>query len=129
MLIGSGLANIVGDKAGVFPQSIIIKKEIKVNIYVGNLASEASENDLKQAFESFGQVTSVNIIRDRYSNESKGFGFVEMPSKAGAQSAIEGLNGTELQGKTVNVSEARPRAANRGGEGNKGRGHGGGRRY
>jgi len=101
-----------------------------VNIYAGNLAPEVNDDDLKRAFESFGQVTSVNIIKDRYSNESRGFGFVEMPSKTEAQSAIEGLNGTDLKGKTLNVNEARPRdGGNRGGGGNRGRGHGGGRRY
>ena len=101
-----------------------------MNIYAGNLAPEVNDDDLKRAFESFGQVTSVNIIKDRYSNESRGFGFVEMPSKTEAQSAIEGLNGTDLKGKTLNVNEARPRdGGNRGGGGNRGRGHGGGRRY
>jgi RNA recognition motif-containing protein len=99
-----------------------------MNIYVGNLSYEASEDDLRQAFEAFGQVTSANIIKDKYSNESKGFGFVEMPSKTEAQSAIEGLNGTDLKGKTLNVNEARPRKDNRGGGGHKGRGHGGGGR-
>lgn len=100
-----------------------------MNIYVGNLSYEANEDDLRQAFESFGQVTSATIIKDKYSNESKGFGFVEMSSKAEAQSAIEGLNGKDLKGKTLNVNEARPRADNRGGRGNKGRGQGGGRRF
>jgi len=100
-----------------------------MNIYVGNLAYEANDDDLRQAFESFGQVTSATIIKDKYSNESKGFGFVEMPSKAEAQSAIEGLNGKELKGKTLNVNEARPREEKRGGRGNRGRGPGGGRRF
>lgn len=99
-----------------------------MNIYVGNLSYEANEDDLRQAFEAFGQVTSASIIKDKYSNESKGFGFVEMPSKAEAQSAIDGLNGKDLKGKTLNVNEARPRTDNRGSRGNKGRGYGGGRR-
>jgi len=99
-----------------------------MNIYVGNLSYEANEDELRQAFESFGQVTSATIIKDKYSGESKGFGFVEMPSKAEAQSAIEGLNGKDLKGKILNVNEARPRADNRGGRGNRGRGQGGGRR-
>ncbi len=90
-----------------------------MNIYVGNLSYEVTEEDLKQAFEGFGQVESVNIIKDRYSGESRGFAFVEMPDKAEAESAIEGLNGKELKGRALNVNEARPRS-----EG----GRGGGRR-
>jgi RNA recognition motif-containing protein len=101
-----------------------------MNIYVGNLSVEANDDDLRKAFESFGQVTSATIIKDKYSSESKGFGFVEMPSKAEAQSAIEGLNGEDFKGKTLNVNEARPRSSNRGGRGNKGGGgYGGGRRF
>ena len=99
-----------------------------MNIYVGNLSHEASEDDLKKAFESFGQVESANIIKDKFSRESKGFGFVEMPSKTEGQSAIDGLNGTDLKGKVLNVNEARPKTENRGGGGgNRGRGQGGGR--
>jgi len=95
-----------------------------MNIYVGNLSYEVTEEDLKQAFEGFGQVESVNIIKDRYSGESRGFGFVEMSDKAEAESAIEGLNGKELKGRTLNVNEARPRS-----EGGRGGGRqGGGRR-
>jgi len=89
-----------------------------MNIYVGNLSYQADEDDLKQAFESFGQVTSTTIIKDRYSRESKGFGFVEMPSKAEAQSAINVLNGESLKGKRLNVNEARPRMYNHVGSGN-----------
>jgi len=84
-----------------------------MNIYVGNLSFEVTEEDLKQAFEGFGQVESVNIIKDRYSGESRGFGFVEMPAEAEAQSAITGLNGKELKGRTLNVNEARPRSEGR----------------
>jgi RNA recognition motif-containing protein len=94
-----------------------------MNIYVGNLSFEVTEEDLKQAFEGFGQVESVNIIKDRYSGESRGFGFVEMPAEAEAQSAITGLNGKELKGRTLNVNEARPRS-----EARRGGGRGGGRR-
>ena len=100
-----------------------------MNIYVGNLAYKADEDDLRQAFESFGEVTSVTIIKDRYSSESKGFGFVEMPSTAEAQSAMEGLNGKDLKGKTLNVNEARPRTDNRRSKGNKRTGYGGGRGF
>jgi RNA recognition motif-containing protein len=94
-----------------------------MNIYVGNLSREVTEEDLRQAFEAFGQVSSVNIIKDKFSGESRGFGFVEMPAKAEAQSAINGLNGKELKGRTLNVNEARPRA-----EGRRGGGRGGGGR-
>ena len=81
-----------------------------MNIYVGNLSREVAEDELRQAFEAFGQVTSVNIIKDRYSGESRGFGFVEMSTKSEAQAAINGLNGTTLGERTLSVSEARPRA-------------------
>ena len=98
-----------------------------MNIYVGNLSYEVTEEDLKQAFEGFGQVESVNIIKDRYSGESRGFGFVEMSDKAEAESAIEGLNGKELKGRTLSVNEARPRSEGGRGGGGGGR-RGGGRR-
>jgi cold-inducible RNA-binding protein len=96
-----------------------------MNIYVGNLSNEVTEEDLKQAFETFGQVESVNIIKDKYTNRSKGFGFVVMASKAEGQSAIDGLNGKELKGKAVNVNEARPRTESRGRGGGYGSGRGG----
>ena len=102
-----------------------------MNIYVGKLPYEVTEEDLQLAFEPFGQVDSVTIIKDKFSGQSKGFGFVEMPSEAEAQSAIVGLNGTELKGRTLNVNEARPRAESRSGRGRRdgGRGgRGGGRR-
>ncbi len=97
-----------------------------MNIYVGNLSNEVTEEDLKQAFETFGEVESVKIIKDKYTNRSKGFGFVEMASKAEGQSAIDGLNGKELKGKALNVNEARPRTESRGYGGGRG-GRGGGR--
>lgn len=102
-----------------------------MNIYVGNLPRDANEDDLRQAFEAFGQVESVNIIKDRFTGESRGFGFVDMPSKDEAQSAITGMNGKDLKGRTVNVNEARPRTERRGGGGGgrRGGGGGGGRRY
>lgn len=84
-----------------------------MNIYVGNLAREATEADLREAFEAFGQVSAVNIIKDKFSGESRGFGFVEMPAKAEAESAIAGVNGKELKGRTLNVNEARPRPEGR----------------
>ena len=98
-----------------------------MNIYVGNLANQASEDDLRQAFEGFGQVESVNIIKDRFSGESRGFGFVEMPSKDEAQKAIEEMNGKDLMGRAVNVNEARPKTNRRDGRGGGGGGGGGGR--
>ena len=87
-----------------------------MNIFVGNLSYRTNEDDLKQAFESFGQVTSAKIITDKYSSESKGFGFVEMPVKAEAQSAINVLNGESLKGKRLIVNEAFPRVSNRSSE-------------
>ncbi|MHC4423920.1 MAG: RNA recognition motif domain-containing protein [Planctomycetota bacterium] len=100
-----------------------------MNIYVGNLSREVTEDDLKQAFEAFGQVESANVIKDKFSGESRGFGFVEMPSKNEAQSAIDGLNGKDLMGRVVNVNEARPKTENRrGGGGRRGGGFGGGGR-
>ncbi|MBI5286464.1 MAG: RNA-binding protein [Deltaproteobacteria bacterium] len=96
-----------------------------MNIYVGNLSSEATEEDLREAFEAFGEVASVTIIKDKFSGESRGFGFVEMPAKAQAQSAIAGLNGKQLKGQTLIVNEARPRSEGRGGKEKRG----GGRRF
>jgi RNA recognition motif-containing protein len=86
-----------------------MRKESIMNIYVGNLLQDVTEEDLRQAFEAFGQVESVKIIKDKLTGESRGFGFVEMPVKAEAQSAIDGLNGKDLKGQTLNVNEARPR--------------------
>ena len=88
-----------------------------MNIYVGNLSYNVSEEDLKTAFEAFGQVTSASIIKDKFSGQSKGFGFVEMPSKEEAQAAITGMNGKEMKGRTLNVNEARPRTDDRRGGG------------
>ena len=84
-----------------------------MNIYVGNLSYEVTEEDLKEAFGAFGAVDTVKVIKDNYTGRSKGFGFVEMPAKAEAQSAIEGLNGKDLKGRSLNVNEARPRAEGR----------------
>ena len=99
-----------------------------MNIYVANLLRDVTEDELRQAFEEFGQVEKANIIKDKYSGESKGFGFVEMPSKEEGQAAIDNLNGKELKGRTLTVNEARPRTDNRGGRGGfGGGGKGGGR--
>jgi RNA recognition motif-containing protein len=80
-----------------------------MNIYVGNLPREATEDDLRQAFEAFGQVTSAKIITDKYTGDSRGFGFVEMPNNQEAKAALSGLNGKDLKGRTLKVDEARPR--------------------
>jgi len=92
-----------------------------MNIYVGNLSRQVSEEDLRQAFEAFGQVASTTIIKDKFSGESRGFGFVEMPARSEAQAAIAGLNGQELKGRTLTVNEARPRPERRGGGDREGR--------
>ncbi len=92
-----------------------------MNIYVGNLSYKVTETDLQTAFEAFGQVESVKIIMDKYSGKSKGFGFVEMPDKDEATAAIKDLNGKDLEGRSLNVNEARPRS-----EGRRGGGGGGG---
>jgi len=85
-----------------------------MNIYVGNLSREVTEEELRQEFMAFGQVASVNIIKDRDSGEPRGFGFVEMSSKSEGQAAITGLNGKTLKDRTLAVNEARPRSDNRG---------------
>ena len=84
-----------------------------MNIYVGNLSDDATDEAIKQAFESFGQVISARVIKDKYSGQSRGFGFVEMPVQSQAQTAIKSLNGKELQGKEMSVNEARPRTGDR----------------
>ncbi len=100
-----------------------------MNIYVGNLSRDVNEEELKQAFGAFGQVTSATIIKDKFSNESRGFGFVEMPNANEAQAAIDGLNGKEIKGRTIVVNVARPRTERKGGGGGGGgKGRRGGRR-
>jgi RNA recognition motif-containing protein len=99
-----------------------------MNIYVGGLSYDATEADLQAAFEAFGAVASVNIIKDQFSGQSRGFGFVEMPTASEAQAAISGLNGQELRGRTLNVNEARPRNDSRT-ERRPGGGQGGRRRF
>jgi RNA recognition motif-containing protein len=80
-----------------------------MNIYVGNLSSNVTDETIRVAFESFGQVTSAKVIKDKYTGQSRGFGFVEMVEQTQAQTAIKSLNGKELLGKEISVSEARPR--------------------
>lgn len=84
-----------------------------MNIYVGNISRELTDNDIRKAFEEFGEVASVNIIKDRLTGQSKGFGFVEMPNKEQAENAIKSLDGQRMNGRAINVAEARPRTENR----------------
>ena len=112
-----------------------------MNIYVGNLAREATDSDLRDAFQAFGEVTSASVIKDKFTGESRGFGFVEMPNKAEGDAAIAALNGKDLKGRNLTVNEARPRTDRPrtgggggfgGGKGRSGSGGGGGfgsRRY
>ena len=97
-----------------------------MNIYVGNLPFGATDDDLQQLFAAHGDVSSANVIKDRFSGESRGFGFVEMPSREDAMAAIEALNGTDFKGRSLTVNEAKPKAPREGGGGRGGRGD---RRY
>jgi len=103
-----------------------------MNIYVGNLSPDTTEGDLREVFSPFGQVATATIIKDKFTNQARGFGFVEMPVKSEAQTAIQELNGNQLKGKSISVSEARPKTENRSGGGGRDRdrrsGGGGGRR-
>ncbi len=103
-----------------------------MNIYVGNLSYDMTEDELRQEFEVYGQVTSVSVVADRYTGRSRGFGFVEMPSVSEGQAAISGLNGKTVKERALSVSPARPREEGRGGGGYGSRGGGsyggGGRR-
>ncbi len=84
-----------------------------MNIFVGNLAFSATDHALRQLFEQYGAVDKINIITDRDTGRSKGFGFVEMPESQAAKAAIQGLNGTELDGRALTVNEAKPREPRR----------------
>jgi RNA recognition motif-containing protein len=106
---------------------VLIQRSSIVNLYVGNLAKEVTEEDLRQAFEAHGQVASVNIIKDKFSGEPRGFGFVDMPGKAEAAAAMEALNGQDLKGRSIVVNEARPREERPRGGGRGRGGFGGGR--
>jgi RNA recognition motif-containing protein len=107
-----------------------------MNIYVGNISRDVTEADLREAFAALGTVASAAIIKEKYSGESRGFGFVEMPNKEEADKAIAALNGKDLKGRNLTVNEARPRTDRPrtggfgGGRGSGGRGgFGGGRRF
>ncbi len=93
-----------------------------MNIYVGNLSSGVTDEAVRKAFESFGEVTSARVIKDKYSGQSRGFGFVEMPGKSQAQTAIKSLNGKDLLGQRMIVNEAQARGdhGRTGGQGGRG---------
>ena len=93
-----------------------------MNIYVGNLSYEVTEEDLSKAFAEFGEVVSAKVIKDGYSGRSKGFGFVEMSNNSEAEAAINGLNGSEIKGRAVKVNQANARRERRSGGGGGGRG-------
>ncbi len=94
----------------------IRKMECRVNIYIGNLSFETTEDQLRKAFEAHGEVSSVNIIKDKLTGDSRGFAFVEMSDSGSAKTAIGALDGNELEGRSLKVSEARPRTDNGGGQ-------------
>ncbi len=104
-----------------------------MNIYVGNLPWDLSEEDLREAFAAFGEVETAKIVQDKFSGRSRGFGFVEMPKKEEGTAAISGMNEKDLKGRAIKVNEAKPRTENRspggGGGGGGYGGGGGGRRY
>ena len=112
-----------------------------MNIYVGNLSRDVVESDLKEAFQAFGEVQTASIIKDKFTSESRGFGFVEMPNKDEAEKAIAGMTGKDLKGRSLTVNEARARTdrprtgggfgggAGRGGSRSGFGGGGGSRRY
>ncbi len=95
-----------------------------MNIYVGNLSSTVNENDLREAFQAFGEVSKAAVIKDKFSGESRGFGFVEMPDKSQAEKAISMVNGKDMKGRTAKVNEAKPRT-----DSPRSGGFGGGRSY
>ena len=98
-----------------------------MNIYVGNIAREVTEDELRAAFAEFGEVSTVTILKDKYTSEPRGFGFVEMPSKSEAIEAMKQMDGKEMKGKKLIVNEARQREERRGGGGGKRHGGGGNR--
>ncbi len=94
------------------------------NIYVGNLPFSTTDDDLNQIFSPYGSVSSARIIKDKFTDRSRGFGFVEMDNDDEADKAIEATNGKEVDGRALKVSEARPREEKRGGRGGGGGGYG-----
>lgn len=106
--------------------TFIFFKHLKMNIYVGNLSWNLKDQDLSNLFASHGEVTSAKIVTDKFTNRSKGFGFVEMANDEQAQAAIAALNGTEVDGRNIVVNESRPKPEGGGGGGFKKRSFGGG---
>ncbi|TMQ55229.1 MAG: RNA-binding protein [Candidatus Eisenbacteria bacterium] len=100
-----------------------------MNIFVGNLPREITEEDLQEAFGAYGKVASVSVIKDKFTGEPRGFGFVEMPNNNEGKAAIAGVNGKMVKGKSLNVNEARPKGETRGGAGAGGPQRGGRRPY
>jgi len=100
-----------------------------MNIYVGNLSFEVTDDDLRQLFSAHGEVETASVVKDRFSGESRGFGFVEMPARKDADAAIAALNGTDVKGRTITVNEAKPKAPKSGGGGGGGGGGGRGGRW
>ena len=103
-----------------------------MNIYVGNLSYQTTEDELRDLFAEFGDVVSAKLIVDKFTGQSKGFGFVEMSNNSEAQKAMDELNGRDVNGRNVTVNQARPRqdrSRGGGGGGGGGRGYGGGNRY
>ncbi len=84
-----------------------------MNIYIGNLPYDVKDDELRQGFESYGQVFSVNVVKDRFSGRSKGFAFIEMSDEDEAKAAIDGLNGTTMNGREIKVNKARPKPQGR----------------
>lgn len=100
-----------------------------MNIYVGNLAYGVTQEELREAFAAYGEVQSANLITDKFTGESKGFAFVEMPNNSEADAAIKGLNEQPLKGRPLRVNQAKPRAERSGGGGGGGGGGGRGGRW
>src|SRR6185436_7987725 len=96
---------------------ILFIKSLKMNIYVGNLSWNLKDQDLSNLFASHGEVVSAKIVNDKFTNRSKGFGFVEMANDAEAQAAIAALNGSEVDGRNIVVNESRPKPEGGGGGG------------
>jgi cold-inducible RNA-binding protein len=117
---GHGLQSVSGQRLQGFSE----RREISMDIYVGNLSFDTTERDLETAFAGYGAVTSARIATDRDTGRARGFGFVEMANRSEAQAAITGLNGKEMQGRSLVVNEARPRDNSGGRSGNR---SGGGR--
>jgi len=97
-----------------------------MNLYVGNLSYQITEDELREAFAAYGEVASATLIKDKLTGQPRGFGFVEMPNEAEAQKAIQELNGKEIKGRALSVNPARPREERSGGPGGGRGGYGGG---